>query len=50
MHTTPSGFLFYNRINFNDLCIYVVQVYWNPRNTLLLFSDYILDPIIVEIY
>jgi hypothetical protein len=32
--------LLYNRIYFNDLCIYVIGVYWNPRNVLLLFPDY----------
>jgi hypothetical protein len=36
----PNRILLYNRIYFNDLCIYVTGVYWNPRNALLLFPDY----------
>jgi hypothetical protein len=40
VHTAPLGFLLYNRIYFNDLCIYVIGVYWNPGNALLLFLGY----------
>jgi hypothetical protein len=40
MHTTLLGFLFYNRFYFNDLCIYIIGVYWNPRNAFLLFLGY----------
>jgi hypothetical protein len=40
VHTALLGFLLKTCIYLNDLCIYIIGVYWNPRNALLLFPGY----------